>query len=235
MIVPKECKLMSKYYNTCKIYTVTTHYSNDEIDICSRKYRNEKLYKKPTTRSYFIWSKRGIEALETYRKIKVGNIPDYSVYKKPNKPVLKLSKQELLDKRPFSTYHNKLISESFGKVHNELKQAAEQTAHEIRIKNLAARLKLYKYSLKFRNSKNCKYKIVVWIEDKKHKPIIFTEKYVPNVTQAVHEAAKTYNSNMSKYMFYHHTSIYDIENKRPVAIFTRNLIEFKEAVTMCAA
>ena len=40
---------------------------------------------------------------------------------------------------------------------------------------------------------------------------------------------------MSRYMFYHHTSIYDIENKRPVAIFTRNLIEFKEAVTMCAA
>lgn len=226
MIVPEFIKNSNKDCNTCKVVSITTHYRNEEIDLVKRKSK---------TRKYFTWSRRGLEALETYRKIKAGNIPDYSAYKKPNKPVLKPSKQELLDSRPFSHYHNKFVSESFGKVHNELKLAAERNAHEIRIENLTARLKMYQYSLRYRNPKNCKYKIVVWIENEKHKPIIFTEKYVPNVTQAVHEAAKTYNSNMSKYIFYHHTSIYDINNKRPVAIFTRNLIEFKEAVTMCAA
>lgn len=227
MIVPKFIKNSNKYSNTCKIVQVTTHYRNSDID---------GEYKKSTVREYFTWSRRGREALKAYHRSKTP--VNYSQYKKPQEKKKSLSKEEKLALIPFSNYHNKLINKAYSteSIENRiLKQAAEAHAHEIAIENLAARLKIHKYSLRYRNSKNCKYKIVVWIENEKHKPIIFTEKYVPNITQAVHEAAKTYNSNMSKYMFYHHTSIYDIENKRPVAIFTRNLIEFKEAVTMCAA
>lgn len=224
MIVPEFVKNSNSSYNTCKIIQVTTHYRNADID---------GPYKESTVREYFTWSKRGREAREAYHNSK--KPINYSQYKKPKEKQKTLSKEEKLALRPFSEYHYKLINNAYGRRNSLLEKSIANNKHEITIENLAARLKLYKYSLKFRNSKNCKYKIVVWIENKKHKPIIFTEKYVPNVTQAVHEAAKTYNSNMSKYMFYHHTSIYDIENKRPVAIFTRNLIEFKEAVTMCAA
>ena len=227
MIVPEFIKNSNKFSNTCKIVKITTHHRNDDID---------GIHKKSTVREYFTWSKRGREALEAYRRSKIP--VNYSQYKKPQEKKKPLSKEEKLALIPFSNYHNKLINKAYSteSIENRiLKQAAEAHAHKIAIENLAARLKIHNYSLKYRNSKNCKYKIVVWVENEKHKPIIFTEKYVPNVTQAVHEAAKTYNSNMSKYMFYHHTSIYDIENKRPVAIFTRNLIEFKEAVTMCAA
>ena len=227
MIIPEFIKNSNKYSNTCKIVQVTTHYRNSDID---------GEYKESTVREYFTWSRRGRGALEAYHRSKIP--VNYSQYKKPQEKKKSLSKEEKLALIPFSDYHNRLINKVYSteSIENRiLKQAAEAHAHEIAIENLAARLKIHNYSLKFRNSKNCKYKIVVWVENEKHKPIIFTEKYVPNVTQAVHEAAKTYNSNMSKYMFYHHTSIYDIENKRPVAIFTRNLIEFKEAVTMCAA
>lgn len=227
MIVPEFIKNNNKFSNTCKIVKITTHHRNDDID---------GIHKKSTVREYFTWSRRGKEALEAYHRSKIP--VNYSQYKKPQEKKKSLSKEEKLALIPFSDYHNKLINKAYSteSIENRiLKQAAEAYAHEIAIENLAARLKIHNYSLKFRNSKNCKYKIVVWVENEKHKPIIFTEKYVPNVTQAVHEAAKTYNSNMSKYIFYHHTSIYDIENKRPIAIFTRNLIEFKEAVTMCAA
>lgn len=227
MIVPEFIKNSNKFSNTCKIVKITTHHRNDDID---------GIHKKSTVREYFTWSKRGREALEAYHRSKIP--VNYSQYKKPQEKKKSLSKEEKLALRQYSEYHYKLINQAYSKESAEnrlLKQAASDNAHEIVIENLMARLKIYKYSLKFRNSKNCKYKIVVWVENEKHKPIIFTEKYVPNVTQAVHEAAETYNSNMSKYMFYHHTSIYDIENKRPVALFTRNLIEFKEAVTMCAA
>ena len=216
-----------KNSNTCKIVKVTTHYRNSDID---------GEYKESTVREYFTWSKRGREALEAYRRSKTP--VNYSQYKKPKEKKQTLSKEEKLALIPFSDYHNKLINKAYSteSIENRiLKQAAEAHAHEIAIENLAARLKIHNYSLKFRNSKNCKYKIVVWIEDKKHKPIIFTEKYVPNVTQAVHEAAVLYNDKMSKYMFYHHTNIYDIQNKRPVALFTRNILEFKQAITMCAA
>ena len=227
MIVPEFIKNSNKFSNTCKIVKITTHHRNDDID---------GIHKKSTVRKYFTWSKRGREALEAYHRSKTS--VNYSQYKKPKEKKKSLSKEEKLALIPFSDYHNKLINKAYSteSIENRiLKQAAEAHAHEIAIENLAARLKIHNYSLKFRNSKNCKYKIVVWIENEKHKPIIFTEKYVPNVTQAVHEAAILYNDKMSKYMFYHHTSIYDIQNKRPVALFTRNILEFKQAVTMCAA
>lgn len=227
MIVPEFIKNSNKFSNTCKIVKITTHHRNDDID---------GIHKKSTVREYFTWSKRGREALEAYHRSKTPI--NYSQYKKLKEKNKSLSKEEKLALIPFSDYHNKLINKAYSteSIENRiLKQAAEAHAHEIAIENLAARLKIHNYSLKFRNSKNCKYKIVVWIENEKHKPIIFTEKYVPNVTQAVHEAAVLYNDKMSKYMFYHHTSIYDIQNKRPVALFTRNILEFKQAVTMCAA
>lgn len=227
MIVPEFIKNSNKYSNTCKIVKITTHHRNDDID---------GIHKKSTVREYFTWSRRGREALETYHRSKTP--VNYSQYKKPKEKKQTLSKEEKLALIPFSDYHNKLINKAYSteSIENRiLKQAAEAHAHEIAIENLAARLKIHNYSLKFRNSKNCKYKIVVWVENEKHKPIIFTEKYVPNVTQAVHEAAVLYNDKMSKYIFYHHTSIYDIQNKRPVALFTRNILEFKQAVTMCAA
>ena len=227
MIVPEFIKNSNKFSNTCKIVKITTHHRNDDID---------GIHKKSTVREYFTWSKRGREALEAYHRSKTP--VNYSQYKKPQEKKKSLSKEEKLALIPFSDYHNKLINKAYSteSIENRiLKQAAEAHAHEIAIENLAARLKIHNYSLKFRNSKNCKYKIVVWIENEKHKPIIFTEKYVPNVTQAVHEAAVLYNDKVSKYMFYHHTSIYNIQNKRPVALFTRNILEFKQAVTMCAA
>lgn len=227
MIIPEFIKNSNRFSNTCKIVKVTTHHRHEDID---------GIYKKSTVREYFTWSRRGREALEAYHRSK--NPVNYSQYKKPQEKKESLSKEEKLALRRYSEYHNKLITEAYSeesKGNRLLKQAAMANAHEIAIENLSARLKLYRYSLRFRNSKNCKYKIVVWVENEKHKPIIFTEKFVPNVTQAVHEAAITYNSNMSKYMFYHHTSIYDIKNQRPVAIFTRNLIEFKESVKMMAA
>lgn len=216
-----------KNSNTCKIVKITTHYRNSDID---------GEYKESTVREYFTWSRRGREALEAYHRSKTPI--NYSQYKKPKEKKKTLSKEEKLALRQYSEYHYKLINQAYSKESAEnrlLKQAAEAHAHEIAIENLAARLKIHNYSLKFRNSKNCKYKIVVWVENEKHKPIIFTEKYVPNVTQAVHEAAVLYNDKMSKYMFYHHTNIYDIQNKRPVALFTRNILEFKQAITMCAA
>lgn len=171
------------------------------------------------------WTPMANQIRKRYHETKHGVISKASLYKLPKEKPKKLSKEERYEKLPFSEQHYRIIDNAFGRRNDCLKRVAERAAHEIRIENMHARLKMYQHSLKYRYSKNCKYKIIAYYEDSEHKMRIITEKYVPLFSSVVHDTVNEWNKFFSRCLKgYAYTVVKRIPTNSTMCLFTREIL-----------
>jgi len=112
---------------------------------------------------WFDWSQKAIEVRRNLNKVVI-NSPKLSIPKAP-----KQSKSERFKNLPFSEYHNKLVASLYdnNREYTILKQQAEKSAHELKIRQLALARKHRELSKKNRMLKQVAKRIV--ISTTKHK------------------------------------------------------------------
>lgn len=128
----------------------------------------------------------------------------------PIKSKAKPSKLELLNARPFSEYHYKLIEQAYSQKSKSmqiLKNYAENNKHLVDIENMSYKLKAYKSSLKLKNPKNMLYRIETYHTDEKQKIKTTSVKYVSNLPEVNYLA--NLNKTLSENSNYHHVSVKD--------------------------
>lgn len=128
----------------------------------------------------------------------------------PIKSKAKSSKLELLNARPFSEYHYKLIEQAYSQKSKSmqiLKNYAENNKHLVDIENMSYKLKAYKSSLKLKNPKNMLYRIETYHTDEKQKIKTTSIKYVSDLPEVNYLA--NLNRTLSENSNYHHVSVKD--------------------------
>lgn len=168
----------------------------------------------------YRWSIKALQIRKKYHETKNGK----TYLKLPIQSKTKLDKLKLLESRPFSEYHNKLINSLYSQESVSmriLKNSAEEQKHEINIDNMSYKLKAYKSALKLKNPKNVLYKIVSYYEDDKQKVRILSEEFVNNTNyNEINNKVRELNKNLSKYNIYHHTSVKD-KNDNVIMLYVR--------------
>lgn len=154
----------------------------------------------------YTWTIEATLKRKRYHETKNGK----SYLKLPIKSKVKPSKLELLNARPFSEYHYKLIEQAYSQKSKSmqiLKKYAENNKHLIDIENMSHKLKAYKSSLKLKNPKNVLYKIETYHTDEKQKIKTTSVSYVSNLPEVNYLA--NLNRTLSKNSNYHHVSVKD--------------------------
>lgn len=154
----------------------------------------------------YSWTVKANLKRKRYHETKNGK----SYLRLPIKSKAKLSKLELLNARPFSEYHYKLIEQAYSQKSKSmqiLKKYAENNKHLIDIENMSHKLKAYKSSLKLKNPKNMLYRIETYHIDEKQKIKTTSVKYVSNLPEVNYLA--NLNRTLSENSNYHHVSVKD--------------------------
>lgn len=154
----------------------------------------------------YSWTVEANLKRKRYHETKNGK----SYLRLPIKSKAKPSKLELLNARPFSEYHYKLIEQAYSQKSKSmqiLKNYAENNKHLVDIENMSYKLKAYKSSLKLKNPKNMLYKIETYHTDEKQKIKTTSIKYVSNLPEVNYLASL--NRILSENSNYHHVSIKD--------------------------
>lgn len=154
----------------------------------------------------YSWTVEANLKRKRYHETKNGK----SYLRLPIKSKAKPSKLELLNARPFSEYHYKLIEQAYSQKSKSmqiLKNYAENNKHLVDIENMSYKLKAYKSSLKLKNPKNMLYRIETYHTDKKQKIKTTSVKYVSNLPEVNYLAGL--NRTLSENSNYHHVSVKD--------------------------
>lgn len=154
----------------------------------------------------YSWTVEANLKRKRYHETKNGK----SYLRLPIKSKAKLSKLELLNARPFSEYHYKLIEQAYSQKSKSmqiLKNYAENNKHLVDIENMSYKLKAYKSSLKLKNPKNMLYRIETYHTDEKQKIKTTSVKYVSNLPEVNYLASL--NRILSENSNYHHVSVKD--------------------------
>lgn len=154
----------------------------------------------------YSWTVEANLKRKRYHETKNGK----SYLRLPIKSKAKLSKLELLNARPFSEYHYKLIEQAYSQKSKSmqiLKNYAENNKHLVDIENMSYKLKAYKSSLKLKNPKNMLYRIETYHTDEKQKIKTTSVKYVSNLPEVNYLASL--NRALSENSNYHHVSVKD--------------------------
>ena len=152
----------------------------------------------------YSWTVEANLKRKRYHETKNGK----SYLRLPIKSKAKPSKLELLNARPFSEYHYKLIEQAYSQKSKSmqiLKNYAENNKHLVDIENMSYKLKAYKSSLKLKNPKNMLYRIETYHTDEKQKIKTTSVKYVPNLPEVNYLASL--NRALSENSNYHHLSV----------------------------
>lgn len=154
----------------------------------------------------YSWTVEANLKRKRYHETKNGK----SYLRLPIKSKAKPSKLELLNARPFSEYHYKLIEQAYSRKSKSmqiLKNYAENNKHLVDIENMSYKLKAYKSSLKLKNPKNVLYRIETYHTDEKQKIKTTSIKYVSNLPEVNYLASL--NRTLSENSNYHHVSVKD--------------------------
>ena len=154
----------------------------------------------------YSWTVEANLKRKRYHETKNGK----SYLRLPIKSKAKPSKLELLNARPFSEYHYKLIEQAYSQKSKSmqiLKNYAENNKHLVDIENMSYELKAYKSSLKLKNPKNMLYRIETYHTDGKQKIKTTSVKYVSNLPEVNYLASL--NRTLSENSNYHHVSVKD--------------------------
>ena len=154
----------------------------------------------------YSWTVEANLKRKRYHETKNGK----SYLRLPIKSKAKPSKLELLNVRPFSEYHYKLIEQAYSQKSKSmqiLKNYAENNKHLVDIENMSYKLKAYKSSLKLKNPKNVLYRIETYHTDEKQKIKTTSVKYVSNLPEVNYLASL--NRTLSENSNYHHVSVKD--------------------------
>ena len=154
----------------------------------------------------YSWTVEANLKRKRYHETKNGK----SYLRLPIKSKAKPSKLELLNVRPFSEYHYKLIEQAYSQKSKSmqiLKNYAENNKHLVDIENMSYKLKTYKSSLKLKNPKNVLYRIETYHTDEKQKIKTTSVKYVSNLPEVNYLASL--NRTLSENSNYHHVSVKD--------------------------
>lgn len=154
----------------------------------------------------YSWTVEANLKRKRYHETKNGK----SYLRLPIKSKAKPSKLELLNARPFSEYHYKLIEQAYSQKSKSmqiLKNYAENNKHLVDIENMSYKLKAYKSSLKLKNPKNMLYRIETYHTDEKQKIKTTSVKYVSNLPEVNYLASL--NRALSENSNYHHVSVKD--------------------------
>lgn len=118
-------------------------------------------------------------------------------------------KKERIDKLPFSSYHHKLVNDSYGKTSNALKQQTLLAAHNAKIEKLIFEKKQRELFCKTRNKKDCPNLVIVNMLDSKGLPYCFSTTPSRLSLDELFNIAKSMNLYMSKYPNYFSTEIWE--------------------------
>lgn len=154
----------------------------------------------------YSWTVEANLKRKRYHETKNGK----SYLRLPIKSKAKPSKLELLNTRPFSEYHYKLIEQAYSQKSKSvqiLKNYAENNKHLVDIENMSYKLKAYKSSLKLKNPKNVLYRIEIYHTDEKQKIKTTSIKYVSNLPEVNYLASL--NRTLLENSNYHHVSVKD--------------------------
>lgn len=119
----------------------------------------------------FKWTNK---AIAVRKKLHQPNIQPKCNLPKPILP--KLSKEDRLSKLPYSDYHNKLVTSLYSddKENRILRQQAEKAAHELKIKQLAAKQKERRMLLKEKRTQQSFSKVVIKTKTDPYFDIFYT-------------------------------------------------------------
>lgn len=171
----------------------------------------------------YKWTPEATNARKEYHETKKGIA---SIPKKPTQVSDKKDKKQLLEERPYSDYHNKLVQNLYGsnKAESIAKQQAYKAAHEENIKKIIKQLQEHKMSKTLHYMKQRSYKVVISTYDNEEFKVSYTNLPVKQLTEVVTKI----NEKLSKHDNYKCITIIDrvtLEKK----CFAKHLPEIKQA------
>lgn len=121
----------------------------------------------------------------------------------------KEQKNERLNKLSFSSYHNKLVNNSYGKINNTIKQQSLIAAHNAKIEKLIFEKKQRQLFCKNQSKKDCPNLVIINMLDSKGLPYCFSSTPSRLSLDELFKIAKSTNVQMSKYPKYFSTEIWE--------------------------
>lgn len=198
---------------------------SEKIKPMTKEYTTTRRHDKIVSREIYTykWTPEATNARKEYHKTKNGIA---SIPKKPTHQSDKKDKKQLLEERPYSDYHNKLVQNLYGSNKAEViaKQQAYVATHEEKIKKIIKQLQEHKISKTLHYVKQRPYKVVISTYDNEEFKVSYTNLPVKQLTEVVTKI----NKKLSKHDNYKCITIIDrvtLEKK----CFAKHLPEIKQA------
>lgn len=198
---------------------------SENIKPMTKEFVTTRRHDKIVSREVYTykWTPEATNARKEYHKTKNGIA---SIPKKPTQISDKKDKKQLLEERPYSDYHNKLVQNLYGsnKAESIAKQQAYKAAHEENIKKIIKQLQEHKMSKTLHYMKQRPYKVVISTYDNEEFKVSYTNLPVKQLTEVVTKI----NKKLSKHDNYKCITIIDrvtLEKK----CFAKHLPEIKQA------
>lgn len=198
---------------------------SENIKPMTKEFVTTRRHDKIVSREVYTykWTPEATNARKEYHETKKGIA---SIPKKPTQVSDKKDKKQLLEERPYSDYHNKLVQNLYGsnKAESIAKQQAYKAAHEENIKKIIKQLQEHKMSKTLHYMKQRPYKVVISTYDNEEFKVSYTNLPVKQLTEVVTKI----NEKLSKHDNYKCITIIDrvtLEKK----CFAKHLPEIKQA------
>lgn len=198
---------------------------SENIKPMTKEFVTTRRHDKIVSREVYTykWTPEATNARKEYHETKKGIA---SIPKKPTQVSDKKDKKQLLEERPYSDYHNKLVQNLYGsnKAESIAKQQAYKAAHEENIKKIIKQLQEHKMSKTLHYMKQKPYKVVISTYDNEEFKVSYTNLPVKQLTEVVTKI----NEKLSKHDNYKCITIMDrvtLEKK----CFAKHLPEIKQA------
>lgn len=198
---------------------------SENIKPMTKEFVTTRRHDKIVSREIYTykWTPEATNARKEYHETKKGIA---SIPKKPTQVSDKKDKKQLLEERPYSDYHNKLVQNLYGsnKAESIAKQQAYKAAHEENIKKIIKQLQEHKMSKTLHYMKQRSYKVVISTYDNEEFKVSYTNLPVKQLTEVVTKI----NEKLSKHDNYKCITIIDrvtLEKK----CFAKHLPEIKQA------
>lgn len=198
---------------------------SENIKPMTKEYTTTRRHDKIVSREIYTykWTPEATNVRKEYHKTKNGIA---SIPKKPMHQSDKKDKEQLLEERSYSDYHNKLVQNLYGSNKAEViaKQQAYVATHEENIKKIIKQLQEHKMSKTLHYMKQRPYKVVISTYDNEEFKVSYTNLPVKQLTEVVTKI----NEKLSKHDNYKCITIIDrvtLEKK----CFAKHLPEIKQA------
>lgn len=198
---------------------------SENIKPMTKEFVTTRRHDKIVSREVYTykWTPEATNARKEYHETKEGIA---SIPKKPTQVSDKKDKKQLLEERPYSGYHNKLVQNLYGNNKAEViaKQQAYVATHEENIKKMIKQLQEHKMSKTLHYVKQRPYKVVISTYDNEEFKVSYTNLPVKQLTEVVTKI----NEKLSKHDNYKCITIIDrvtLEKK----CFAKHLPEIKQA------